>query len=329
MNRREFIAGLGSAAAWPCAARAQPGERVRRVSVLMSLAESDPEAQARVAALARGLRDLGWTEGRNLRIEYRGIVGGGIDRIRAAVAEVVASNPDVVHVNNTTIVHELQRQARSIPIVFAGILDPVETGVVASLARPGGNATGFMFHEPALYGKLLELLKEVAPGVSRVLVLGNIGSDANLVASRVVEAAAASFGVQVSLGIVRDASEIESAIAGITGTPNAGLIVTAGIPINDRRKLIFALASRYRLPAIYSYRYFTADGGLLSYGPDTLDMYRRSATYVDRILKGEKPGDLPVQAPVKHELVINLNAAKAIGIEFPTGLLIRADEVIE
>jgi putative ABC transport system substrate-binding protein len=194
---------------------------------------------------------------------------------------------------------------------------------------PGSNATGFLFHEPALYGKLLELLKEVAPGVSRVLVLGNSGSAANLIASRMVEAAAASFGVQVSFGIVRDASEIESAIGGVARTPNAGLIVTAGIPINDRRKLIFALASRYRLPAVYTYRYFTVDGGLLSYGPDTLGMYRRSANYVDRILKGEKPADLPVQVPVKYELVINLNAAKAIGIEFPTGLLTRADEVVE
>jgi putative ABC transport system substrate-binding protein len=253
----------------------------------MSFAENDPEGQARLGALSRGLRDLGWTEGRNLRVEYRGIVGGGIDRIRATVAEVVASNPEVVHVNNTAIVQELQRQTRSIPIVFAGIVDPVETGVVASLARPGSNATGFLFHEPALYGKLLELLKEVAPGVSRVLVLGNSGSAANLIASRVVEAAAASFGVQVSFGIVRDASEIESAIGGVARTPNAGLIVTAGIPINDRRKLIFALASRYRLPAVYTYRYFTVDGGLLSYGPDTLGMYRRSANYVDRILKGE------------------------------------------
>ena len=329
IRRRHFITLLGGAAAWPVAARAQQGERVRRVSVLMSLVESDPEAQARVAALSRGLRDLGWTEGRNLRIEYRGIVGGGIDRIRAAVAEVLASNPDVVHVNNTPIVQELQRQTRSIPILFAGIVDPVETGVVPNLSRPGDNATGFMFHEPALYGKLLELLKKVAPSVNHVLVLGNSGSDANLIVSRVIEAAAASFGVQVSFAIVRDGSEIESAIEGIARTPNAGLIVTAGIPINDRRKLIFALASRHRLPAVYFHRFFTADGGLLSYGPDLLDMYRRSATYIDRIFKGEKPGDLPVQAPVKYDLVINLYAAKAIGLVIPPSLLALADEVIE
>jgi putative ABC transport system substrate-binding protein len=329
MKRREFITLLGGAAAWPLAARAQPGERLRRVSVLMSLTENDPEAQARLAALARGLRDLGWAEGRNLRIEYRGIVGGGIDRIRAAAAEVVASNPDVVHANNTTIVQELQRHTRSIPIVFANIFDPVESGIVASLARPGGNATGFMNWEPALSGKWLELLKEVAPGVNRVLVLVNSGSDANLIELRAVEAAAASFGVQVSSATVREPSEIESAIEAVARTPNAGLMIAAGIPINDRRKLIFALASRYRLPAVYMVRFFTVDGGLLSYGPDILDMYRRSGTYVDRILKGEKPGNLPVQAPVKYELVINLNAAKAIGLIVPPTLLAIADEIIE
>src|SRR5262249_23267627 len=220
LRRREFIAALGGAAAWPLAARAQQGERLRRVTVLGSLAESDPEGQARVAALARSLRDLGWTEGRNLRIEYRGIAGGGIDRIRAAVAEAVASNPDLVHATTTPIVQELQRRTRSIPIVFVSIIDPVETGVVGSLARPGGNATGFMNMEPALSGKWLELLKEVAPGVNRVLVLVNSGNDANLIQLRTIEAGAPSFGVQVSSGIVSDASEIESATEGIARTPN-------------------------------------------------------------------------------------------------------------
>jgi putative ABC transport system substrate-binding protein len=241
----------------------------------------------------------------------------------------VASNPDVVLGNATPIIQELQRQTRSIPIVFASIIDPVEIGVVASLARPGGNATGFMNMEPALSGKWFELLKEVAPGVNRVLVLVNSGSDANLIELRAIEAASASFGVQVSSATVRDASEIENAIELVGRAPNAGLIVTPGFPINDRRKLIFALASRYRLPGVYMWRYFAVDGGLLSYGPDSSDMYRRSATYVDRILKGEKPGDLPVQAPVKYELVINLNAAKAIGLTVPQSILLRADEVIE
>ena len=273
--RRKFVVALAGAATWPLAARAQQGERVRRLSVLTSLAENDPQAQARVAVLTQGLRSLGWTEGRNLRIEYRWIVGGGIDRIRAAVAEVVVSHPDVVLTNSTPMVQELQRQTRSIPIVFASLTDPVETGVVTSLARPGGNATGFMDHEPALSGKWLELLKEVAPGVNRVLVLVNSGSDANLIELRAIEAAAPSFGVQVSSGTVRDGSEIESAIEVIGRTPNAGLIITAGIPITDRRQLIFALASRYRLPAVYNFRFFAVDGGLLSYGTDDLDMYRR------------------------------------------------------
>jgi putative ABC transport system substrate-binding protein len=244
-------------------------------------------------------------------------------------AEVLASNPDVVYATATPIVQELQRQTRSIPIVFADITDPVETGVVESLARPGGNATGFMNQETGFTGKLLGLLKEVAPDVNRVLVLVSSGSDANLIQLHDAEAAAASFGVQVSSRSVRDASEIESAIEAIGCTPNAGLFITGGIPINDRRKLIFALASRYRLPAVYMFRFFTVDGGLLSYGSDTRDMYRRSATYVDRILKGEKPGDLPVQAPVKYELVINLNAAKAIGLTVPETLLATADEVIQ
>jgi putative ABC transport system substrate-binding protein len=286
MRRRAFIAGLGSAAAWPIAARAQQPDRMRRIGVLVPYDENDLEAQALVAALTQGLRGLGWTEGRNLRIEYHWIAGGVIDRIRAAVAEVVASNPDVVYATATPIVQELQRQTRSIPIVFADITDPVETGVVASLARPGGNATGFMNQELGFAGKLLELLKEVAPDVNRVLVLVNSGSDANLIQLRGAETAAASFGVQVSSRTVRDASEIERAIEAIGRTPNAGLFVTGGIPINDRRKLIFALASRYRLPAVYMFRFFIRDGGLLSYGSDTRDMYRRSATYVDRILKG-------------------------------------------
>jgi putative ABC transport system substrate-binding protein len=329
IRRREFITLLGGAGAWPIGAGSQQRERMRRVSVVMGLANNDPEAQARLTSLTRGLRDLGWTEGRNLRVEYRGIVGGGSDRIRVSVAEVVLSMPEVLYGTNTAIVQELQRQTRSIPIVFANLTDPVETGVVASLARPGGNATGFMDHEPAISGKWLQFLKEVAPGLNRVLVLVNAGSDANLIDLRAVEAAAPSLGLQVSSSTVRDASEIENAIKASGRKPNLGLIITSGIPINDRRELIFALASRYRLPAVYANRFFAVDGGLMSYAPDLLDEYRRSATYVDRILKGERPGDLPVQAPVKYELVINLNAAKAIGLTVPPTLLAIADEVIE
>jgi putative ABC transport system substrate-binding protein len=330
MHRRDFIAGLGSTvAASPLALRAQPAERVRRIGVITSLAENDPVTQIQLAALVRGLRDLGWIEGRNIRIEFRGVTGGGIDHIRAAVAELVASNPDVVHASNTQIVQELKRQTRTIPIVFANIGDPVDTGVVASLAHPGGNATGFQNIEPAIGGKWLELLKEVAPEVSRVLVMANWGNDANQSALQVIEASAPSFGVHASSVAVRDAAEIESAIEAVAREPNAGLIVIAGLPINDRRKLIFALAARYRLPAVYTFRYFTIDGGLMSYGPDELDTYRRSAAYVGRILKGEKPSDLPVQTPVQYQLVINVNAAKVIGLIIPPALLARADEVIE
>jgi putative ABC transport system substrate-binding protein len=329
MRRREFVGLVGGTAAWPLAAGAQQNARVRRVGVIMGLAENDPEFQPRIAVLVRGLRDLGWTEGRNLRIESRGIAGGGIERIRAAVADVVASNPDVVHATPTQIVQELRRQTRIVPIVFALLGDPVDTGVVASLARPGGNITGFMSVEPAMGGKWLELLKEIAPGVDRVLVMVNDGNEANQSALRAVQAAAPYFGVQVLPAAVRDARDIERTIEAVAREPNAGLIINAGVPISDRRKLIFALVGRYRLPAVYTFRFFVADGGLMSYGPDVLDIYRRSAAYVDRILRGEKPGDLPVQAPVKYELVVNVNAAKAIGLTIPETFLVRATEVIE
>jgi putative ABC transport system substrate-binding protein len=330
MQRRSFLTLLGCAAvAWPLAARAQQDGRVRRIGVMVGLAENDPEFQARRTALGQGLRDLGWTEGRNFRLEVRGIVGGGIDRVRSTVAEVVASNPDLLYGTNTVIVQEMQRQTRAIPIVFANIGDPVDTGVVTNLARPGGNATGFMISESALGGKWLELLKEVAPGLNRVQVLVNSGNDADQALLRTIEASAPLVGVQMSSAAVRDAREIEDAITAVAREPAAGLIVAAGFPINDRRKLIFALAGRYRLPAVYGFRHFAADGGLMSYGADVLDIHRRSATYVDRILKGEKPADLPVQAPVKYQLVVNLNAAKAIGLTIPEAFLLRADEVIE
>jgi putative ABC transport system substrate-binding protein len=329
IGRREFIAGLGGAATWPLAARAQQSERMRRIGVLSQAAHQSREAGPRLWVTLRIRRDLGWMEGRNFRIEFRGITGGGIDRIREVVAELVASNPDVIQATVTPIVQELQRQTRTIPIVFVSIMDPVDTGLVASLAHPGSNLTGFSNWEPTMGSKRLELLKEVAPGVNRVLVMVNSGSDANQSELRAIEAAAPSFGVHVSSAAVGDASEIERAIEAVARVPNTGLIITAGIPINDRRKLIFALADRYRLPAVYVTRDFVVDGGLLSYGPDNNDTARRAAAYVDRILKGEKPGDLPVQAPVKYELVINLKAAKAVGLEVPPLLLTRADEVIE
>ena len=287
MRRREVIAGLGSAVAWALAARAQQPERMRRIGVLMGLAESDPRAQARLSALVQGLREFGWTEGHNLRIELRRTRSGGIDRIRAAAAELVASNPDLLCATATPIVQELQRQTRTIPIVFASIGDPVDTGIVGSLARPGGNATGFSNWEPAMGGKRLALLKEVAPGVNRVLVMVNTGSDSNQHELRAIEAAASSSGVYVSSAAVSDASEIERAMEVVARESKAGLVITPGIPISDLRKLIIALAGRYRLPAVYTHPYFAVDGGLMSYGPDEIDIYRRSAAYVDRILKGE------------------------------------------
>jgi putative ABC transport system substrate-binding protein len=329
MQRREFVGLLGSASAvWPLAARAQQGQRIRRVGVFMSLAENDPELQARLAILLPALRDLGWMEGRNLRIELR-TIANGIERMRAAVAELISLNPDILYATNTQIVQELQRQTQTIPIVFVNIADPVETGVVASLAQPGGNATGFMNTENTMGGKWLQLIKEVDPSIKRVLVLVNSGNDGNRGAARIIESAASSLGVQLSSVEVGDGGEVERAIEAFAREPSGGLIVTPGFPINDRRKLIFALAARYRLPAVYIFRFFVADGGLMSYGPDVNDMFRRSASYVDRILRGEKPGDLPVQAPVKYELVVNLNAAKAIGLSIPESLLVRADEVIE
>ena len=328
MRRREFITLLGGAAAWPVAARAQQAEKVRRIGVFQTVAENDPEIQVRLTALSQALRDLGWTEGRNLQVELRG-VAGGIERIRAAAAELVSYHPDLLHVASTQGVQEMLRQTQTIPIVFVNIGDPVETGLVASLARPGGNATGFMNIEPSMGGKWLELLKEAAPSTKRVLILVNSGNDANRGAARIIESVAPSFGVEVSSVEVSDGAEIERAIETSAREANVGLIVSAGIPINDRRKLIFALAGRYRLPALYYFRYFVANGGLMSYGPDVNDLYRRSASYVDRILKGEKPGDLPVQAPTKYELVVNINAAKAIGLTMPESLLVRADEVLE
>jgi putative ABC transport system substrate-binding protein len=324
-----FIVGLGSAAAWAVTAWAQQSSPMRRIGVLMGLAESDPRAQARLSALVRGLRELGWTEGRNLRIEFRGITSGGIDRIQAAAAGLVASNPDLLYANDTEIVQELQRQTRTIPIVFASIGDPVATSVVGSLARPGGNATGFSNWEPAMGGKRLALLKEVAPGVNRLLVMVNSGNDSNQHELRAIEAAASSFGVYISSAAVKDASEIERAMDVVARESKAGLIIIGGIPITDLRKLIFALAGRHRLPAVYGFRFFVEDGGLMSYGPDEIDIHQRSAAYVDRILKGEKPADLPVQQSTKMELVINLKTAKALGLTIPETLLATADEVIQ
>ena len=327
MNRRRFITLLGGAvAAWPRAALAQQGERVRRVGVLMNLTAEDREAQRRVTAFVQGLQELGWTDGRNVRIETR---WGASDpeRNRRYAAELVALAPDVILAAGTPVLVALQRESRSIPIVFASIVDPVGAGFAERLSRPGGNATGFTLFEYAISGKWLELLKELLPSVTRVAVIRDPVITQGIGQFAAIQAVSPPFGVELSPIGVGD-NEIERAVERFAQEPNGSLIVTAGSTA-IRRDLIIALAARHRLPAVYPFRYHATSGGLISYGPNTVDPYRRAAGYVDRILKGEKPADLPVQNPTKYELVVNLKTAKALGLEMPPTLLARADEVIE
>ena len=328
MRRREFITLLGGTAIWPLAARAQQSERKRRVGVLMGLSADDAEAQDRIAAFVQGLQQLGWTDGRNLQIDYRR-GAGDTDLTRRYAAELVALAPDVILASGGTVVGALLQATRTVPIVFTQTPDPVAAGFVASLARPGGNATGFTTSEYGISGKWLELLKEIAPGVTRAAVLRDPTIPAGIGQFASIQSVAQSFGVELSSVNMRDASEIERDVTGFARGSNSGLIVTSSGLAAVHRELIITLAARYRLPAVYSYRYFVTDGGLTSYGPDPIDQYRHAAGYVDRILKGEKPADLPVQAPVKYELVINLKTARALGLDVPPILLARADEVIE
>jgi putative ABC transport system substrate-binding protein len=328
VRRREFITLLGGGAAWPLAARAQQPERVRRIGVLIPYAADDPEGQARIAAFLQGLQQLGWTEGRNVRIDYRRSAGDA-DRARRYAAELVALAPDVILASGTSLVGPLLQATRTVPIVFPVIGDPVGAGFVDSLARPGGNATGFMSREYSLSGKWLELLKEIAPSVTRVAVLRDAALSAGPVQFGVIQAVAPSLRVEVNPINLRDAGEIERAIAAFAGSPNGGLILTGGATSLLHSDLIITLAARHKLPAVYPYRHIVTGGGLLFYGANFYDQYRRAAGYVDRILRGEKPADLPVQAPTKYELVINLKTAKTLGLEVPPTLLARADEVIE
>jgi putative tryptophan/tyrosine transport system substrate-binding protein len=329
MKRRTFITLLGgAAAAWPLAARAQQGERVRRIGVLMSNAPDDPEGQARVVTFLQGLQQSGWTDGRNVRIEYRWATGDP-DRFRRYAAELVAIAPDVIWVQGSAAVGQLLQVTRSVPIVFVAVTDAVWAGFVENLARPGGNATGFIGFEYGLSGKWLELLKEIAPGVTRAAVLRDPAITAGIGQFGAIQAVAPSVGIQVSPAGVRDADEIERAITAFARGSNGGLIVTGSALAVVHRDLIVALAARHKLPAVYWDRAPVASGGLISYGADLRDQCRRAAGYVDRILKGEKPADLPVQAPTKYELVINLKTAKALGLEIPSSVLARADEVIE
>jgi len=330
MRRREFISLLcGAVAAWPLAAHAQQGERMRRIGVLMTYAESDREGQAWVAAFREGLEKLGWVEGRNIRIDTRWATPE-LEAMQRFAKELVALQPDLILSQSTPTTAALLQQTRTIPIIFANIADPVGSGFVASFPRPGGNVTGFVQSEPTIAGKWLELLKEIAPRVNRVALLFNPATapyfDFYIAPFK---AAVASFGAEATAAPVHDRSEFESVFAAQAREPNGSLIVMPDSFLNTHRAEITSLAAHYRLPAVYPYRLYTKVGGLLSYGNDVFDNYRRAAGYVDRILKGEKPADLPVQAPAKFELVINLKTAKALGLDVPPTLVARADEVIE
>jgi putative tryptophan/tyrosine transport system substrate-binding protein len=330
MRRREFIKVIaGSAATWPLITRAQQSEPMRRIGMLMNRAADSAEGQARVAAFTQSLHQLGWTDGRNVRIDIR----WGEDKIdleRKYAAELIALGPEIVFASGTLSVIALQGTSRTLPIVFVGVTDPVGASLVDSLARPGGNATGFMIYEYSFGGKRLELLKQVAPGVTRVAVLRDPSNPAGGAEFAAIQALAQSLKLDVSpVDTRRDAGEIERAITTFARTANGGLIVTPNASASVHRDLIVALAARHRLPAVYPFRYHADGGGLVSYGPDVVDQCRRAAGYVDRILKGEKPADLPVQAPTKYEMVINLKTAKALGLTLPESLIARADEVIE
>jgi len=329
MKRREFIALLGGAAAsWPLVARAQQGERMRRIGVLLPAAADDAEMQARVGAFLQTLALLGWTIGNNVRIDTRWATSN-VAEIRRHAAELAALAPDVILAYGASTVGPLLQVTRTVPIVFPIAGDPVAAGFVDSLARPGGNATGFLSFEYGISGKWLELLKEIAPGLTRVAVLRNPATPTGPAMFGVIQAVAPSLRVEVNPINMRDAGEIERAIATFARPSNGGLIVTASNLAELHRELIVTLAARHKLPAVYSERSFVAAGGLICYGPDFVDQFRRAAGYVDRIIKGEKPADLPVQAPTKFETVINLKTAKALGLTVPQALLARADAVIE
>ena len=334
LRRRDFIALLGGAglllAAKARRARAQQPERMRRIGVLMSLAANDPEAQVRVAAFEKGMRDLGWVEGRNLQIVYRWAPGDAANLLRSHARELVGAAPDLILANSTPVTLALQEQGHTVPVVFVQVTDPVGQGLVASLAHPGGNLTGFTSFEFSIGTKWLEMLKVVAPHITRVALVFNpkTAPFADLF-WRPVEAAASSFDVTAVSAAAHDAAEIENVLDVFAREPNGGLMVLPEVSTMNHRDLIITIAARHRLPAIYPFRSFAASGGLLSYGTDVSDVFQRAASYVDRILKGARPGELPVQGPTKFELVMNLRAAKMLGIAMPPLLLARADEVIE
>ena len=328
MRRREFITLLGGAvASWPLVARSQQTDRVRRIGVLSSLARDDQDNNVRIAAFQQGLQQLGWTDGHNVRIDYR-FVAGNSENYPKYAAELIALAPDVILAPGPSLAPMLQA-TRTVPVVFVFAVDPVGSGLIESLSRPGGNATGFLLFEYDLSAKWLELLKEIAPSVTRAAVLRDPTAISGIGQFAVIQSVARSLGVEVNPLNLRDAGEIERAVTAFARSNNGGLIVAASALASVQRNLIIELAAAHKLPAVYFDRLFVASGGLISYGADLADQYRRAAGYVDRILKGEKPAELPVQAPTKYELVINLKTAKALGISLPPPLLARADEVIE
>jgi putative ABC transport system substrate-binding protein len=326
MRRRDFITLVGgSAVAWPLGLQAQQSGQMRRIGVLMPYAKDNPEGQTRITAFLQGLQKLGWTEGRNLQIEYRWVTGD----LQKAAAELVALSPDVIFTNATPALAALQQATRSVPIVFANVGDPVGGGFVAGLAKPGGNITGFAVFDYVMGAKWVELLKEIAPYVTHVGVIRDPTSTASIGHLAAIQSAARLFGLEVSPLGGRDAGDIERTVTEFAGGSNRGLIVPASPLLANNRDLIISLAAQHQLPAVYSFRFFVTEGGLISYGSDTVDPSRQAAGYVDRILKGEKPADLPVQNATKYELVINLKTAKALGLTVPPSLLSRADEIIE
>jgi putative tryptophan/tyrosine transport system substrate-binding protein len=328
MSRRDFIILVGGGASWPLAATAQQGERMRRIGVLMSTAADHPEGQARITALLQGLQQLGWTDHRNVRIDVRWTAGDA-ERLRKYAAELATLAPDVIVTGGASYVAALQQATRTVPIVFAFATDPVGGGLVASLARPGGNVTGFTLFEYGSSAKWLEVLKQIAPRLTRVAVIRDPSLPTGTGQLGAIQSAAPSFGVELSPVEVRNVAELERAVAAFAHAPNGGLIVQASPLATVHRELIITLAARHELPTVYFDRHFVTGGGLISYGPDQVDQYRRAAGYVDRILKGEKPAHLPVQAPVQYELAINLKTARALGLEVPPTLLATANEVIE
>jgi putative ABC transport system substrate-binding protein len=330
MRRREFIVCLGGAAAmWPLAARAQQGERVRRIGALVVSAEDNPETKARLAAFRQGLERLGWSEGRNVRIDYRFAPASSADQAQVLAKELVALQPDVILAHSTVIAAALQRESHAIPIVFLSVSDPIGAGFIASLARPGGNLTGLMQYEASITGKWLAMLKEIAPRLARAALVANPKTSPYDYFLRAAEALAPSLAMEIVPSPIENAADIERAISSFARVPNSGLLLPPDSTTIVHRDLIISLATRYRLPAVYALRVFVAAGGLMSYGIDIIDAFRQAASYVDRILRGAKPADLPVQAPTKYETTLNLKTAKALGLDVPPTLIVRADEVIE